>query len=538
MDHYSCVFPLPILPSISVAQQVLQLFSMSGILLIVLSVYALIRRTTASPYPGSSGTSGTHHGACVEFMLPVAVTAQNADYGILPVNDNIDAVQFAVDSDTWSAPPPIERIIRNITVDDTFQISAYLCVPEHGNKKNYLQIATHGLIFDKRYWDVAINPAEYSYVKAAMDAGYSILTYDRLSTGKYVKLVEGFSKTLKPMNPFPSAMASSEAHFLSETFADSPTPLSRSEKPDAYTVAQAPVELEILRAITEMSRNGELLKRTKASYGALHFDKIIHVGHSFGSFLTAALLATYGTLSDAAVLTGYILANNTSPTSATGFAFQFAPENDPSRFGDLPSGYIVPDTASAVQTEFFSSKRDHKAGIGGFKPELLEYANNTKQPGTVGEFTSLTTLNFGPAPQFTGAVQFMAAEYDFPVCGGDCRDYDLDLINLIYGNASDIDVYLQPGTGHGLTMVSILADNPPLRQIALGWPHFRDTLWLHANISQAPWCQRGLPGYISLVGKERALKNVARMRYNVAVCNEGDLVEIVDERNLRTQDIL
>jgi pimeloyl-ACP methyl ester carboxylesterase len=108
-----------------------------------------------------------------------------------------------------------------------------------------------------------------------VNAGYSILTYDRLGTGL-------------------------------------------SDKLDAYTVVQAPLELEILRSLTEMARSGELPKHAKSSNQSAHpptkledmhvaFNNIIHVGHSFGSILTSAFLTTYGNLSDAAVITGYIV---------------------------------------------------------------------------------------------------------------------------------------------------------------------------------------------------------------------------------------
>lgn len=71
-----------------------------------------------------------------------------------------------------------------------------------------------------RYWDAELDPSQYSYVATAMTAGYSVLSYDRLSTGVL-------------------------------------------EKADAYTVVQATVELKILPQITLMVRNGNLLSFTR-----------------------------------------------------------------------------------------------------------------------------------------------------------------------------------------------------------------------------------------------------------------------------------
>ena len=79
---------------------------------------------------------------------------------------NTDAVAWALDIDTWSSPQGAERILKNITVSDTYDISARLCVPPNGAKRSHLQIANHGLVFDKRYWDVQVQPEEYSYASS------------------------------------------------------------------------------------------------------------------------------------------------------------------------------------------------------------------------------------------------------------------------------------------------------------------------------------------------------------------------------------
>ena len=65
------------------------------------------------------------------------------------VNKDIEATQYACTRDTWSTIP--DFVIRNTTVSGTYNISAQLCIPDDGDKKDYLQIATHGLAFDKRY---------------------------------------------------------------------------------------------------------------------------------------------------------------------------------------------------------------------------------------------------------------------------------------------------------------------------------------------------------------------------------------------------
>ena len=276
-----------------------------------------------------------------------------------------------------------------------------------------------GTSADEALGDIEIDPAQYSYVYAAVNAGYTVLTYDRLSVGL-------------------------------------------SEKPDAYTVVQGPLELEILRVITESVRNGSLMtslvdpSKTSLTSPPVQleaFDKVVHVGHSYGSFLTAALLTAYGNLSSAAIITGFIFTTEPTlngPTVAGGF--EYAASNNPALFGDRGGGYIVPATVSNLQTAFYH--RDNASDPAGFTEELLAYGEFIKQPLTVAEWLSIRgLLAFGYAPEFEGPVQFFEGEHDILLCGGDCKnDYDPTMLKMLYPNATDIDVYIQPGAGHGLTL--------------------------------------------------------------------------------------
>ena len=48
-----------------------------------------------------------------------------------------------------------------------------------------LQIMTHGIGFDRTYWDLPVHDYEYSYVARAVDDhGYSTVTWDRLGVGQ------------------------------------------------------------------------------------------------------------------------------------------------------------------------------------------------------------------------------------------------------------------------------------------------------------------------------------------------------------------
>ncbi|KAK3074674.1 hypothetical protein LTR53_002681 [Teratosphaeriaceae sp. CCFEE 6253] len=348
---------------------------------------------------------------CTQFPIDVTTNATNHVYGVSGIDNDIAAVSFALDVSRWStlalaatAPSPPE-----LPVSGTFRIHVQLCVPPHGRKREILHLLTHGLFADKQYWDVQEDPAQYSWVQAALEAGYSTLSYDRLGTGL-------------------------------------------SDKPDAYNIVQGPLQVEILRTITEMALKGTL--RPSAGSAPAHtarpFTHIVHVGHSYGSFITSAFIGAYGGLSSAAIVTGYIPNSEGGVYPLAGFGLDYAPTNDPELYGDRSSGYLVPASVSRLQTLFYH--RYSETDPSGFTNALLAYGEGVKQPGTDGEFLSTSALNLAYAPAFTGPLQFVEAEFDQVICDGDCRGtFTAAALAAIYPNASSIDVHIQPGAGQPLT---------------------------------------------------------------------------------------
>jgi hypothetical protein len=121
---------------------------------------------------------------CIQLDIPVFATAPSAIYDIPQVGNDIEATAWAIYDATWSTPHGVQNIIKNTTTFGAFNIHAQLCVPKSSKKRDILQIATHGVHYDSRYWDSEYQPEKYSYVDATLKAGYSILTYDRLGTGQ------------------------------------------------------------------------------------------------------------------------------------------------------------------------------------------------------------------------------------------------------------------------------------------------------------------------------------------------------------------
>lgn len=135
-----------------------------------------------------------------------------------------------------------------------------------------------------RYWDAELSPRAYSYVQAALSAGYSIFTHDRLGTGL-------------------------------------------SDKPDAYDIVQTSVQVDILRSLTTLARLGQLpnptyTRRLSTSGNVAHIkndwkpSKVVQVGHSLGSIITAWLLSQTGGMSDGAILTSFLFNNQMGGASS------------------------------------------------------------------------------------------------------------------------------------------------------------------------------------------------------------------------------
>ena len=73
--------------------------------------------------------------------------------------------------------------LQYATVSGEYNIAATYCEPDSG-PSSAIQILTHGIGFDRAYWDLPFNNYNYSYVNVAVDQyGYSTFTRDRLGIG-------------------------------------------------------------------------------------------------------------------------------------------------------------------------------------------------------------------------------------------------------------------------------------------------------------------------------------------------------------------
>ena len=298
---------------------------------------------------------------------------------------------------------------------DTYDIAATYCQPDSG-PSSAIQILTHGIGFDRTYWDLPFHNYNYSYVNEAVDQyGYSTFTYDRLGIGE-------------------------------------------SQHGDPLSEIQALLEVDSLRALTEAIQAGDV----KGVPGP--FDKVIHGGHSFGSQHTYALTAMYPDISDCITLTGF--SQNGSFASWFLLGGNFIEANEVAAFSTLPDGYFAAGDKSAVQTNFFAP--------GDFDPAILTYAYKNGQPVTVGELLSFGGET-GSVNNFAGPVHIVTGERDVPYCGSNCLaaptgypnvpstssmyfpnaqnfQVDISTFKSISKLSSRLMIVTVPGAGHGLNL--------------------------------------------------------------------------------------
>lgn len=175
-------------------------------------------------------------------------------------------------------------IAATLPTRQTVTLNAHDCTPR-GPHPDTVLILVHGATYDSAYWSWPQDPARYSFVWAALRAGYAVLAVDRLGQG-----------------------ASSRPPSALDTFA-----------------AQAAT----LHAV--------------ATWAARHWPRRVIVGHSFGAAEEAAELAAWPHDTDAAVFTGsgHTVSAATSALSHTGFA---PAASLSARFAMLDAGYETSTT--------------------------------------------------------------------------------------------------------------------------------------------------------------------------------------------------
>lgn len=307
-----------------------------------------------------------------------------------PANQFVSTEIF-VESFQATSTLAASAVAGKATVSGTYNINAKLCYPYSSTSNSTtVQFLIHGINFDKLYWDIP----GLSYIDAAAAAGHATFSFDRLGTGL-------------------------------------------SDHPDPIQIVQSSLQVEIAHQLIQSLRSGAI--------GGTRFQNIVGVGHSYGSIQTVGLAVQYPNDLDAIILQGFTVDAANIPAAIAAFNPTIASENSPLRFGALPSGYQVVNSAVGDQTAFYRYPN--------FSASLFEFLDAEKQTFTFGEFFTLTGP-VAPAEAYTGPVDIVNGQNDYIFCSSDCGNpSDLGavaLARLFPVAAAGSTSFLVPGTGHGI----------------------------------------------------------------------------------------
>lgn len=361
------------------------------------AAYLPTKWTLRDVLPSNTTNATSSAKTCMNLTLPVTIASvNNTAITLATPQTDAELVSFFTDFlslDSNATKQYVSSNTSNIITNATYNIGATFCSPSQpSNRSSTVQHLVHGIGFDRSYWDFPVDPSNYSYVDVATAAGYSTLAIDRLGVGQ-------------------------------------------SDAPNGTSVVQSPVEIEILRQINAQLRNGTI--------GNTTFNKIIHVGHSYGSILGNGLAAIDNSSVDALILTGYSHNSSFNGQAIAGWSPVFA-KNVSTLNASLPNDYLSFRNIETAQFAFFKYPY--------YNETVLEQAYASVQPYTIGEiFTLGTTPN--NATNFTGPVQIVTGNNDLIFCGGDCIGGDiLSKEATFFPVAKNVSTLVPPNAGHALNL--------------------------------------------------------------------------------------
>jgi pimeloyl-ACP methyl ester carboxylesterase len=264
-------------------------------------------------------------------------------------------------------------------------IATWLCGAEPGRT---VQVTVSGTTYNHLYWDFPLDPSRYSYVRAQVAAGYTVLNFDRICIGESTHL------------PALECTGATNALVLHQLISD-----------------------------------------LRSGYFGIPFREIVTVGHSQGSGITLLEAETYRDV-DGLIITG-LPGAPMGPSTALIFASLIPAQMDPEFVGDhLPPGYLTtrPGTRKAI---FYSSTAD---------PAVIAEDEATKDVFPVGEVTVLVALAqtrevnvpvFSLIGEDDGFFCTTPCSPTSPV---------LELQKLMYGPQTCLESSILPNAGHDINL--------------------------------------------------------------------------------------
>lgn len=264
---------------------------------------------------------------------------------------------------TFSSPVRCEELAFSVALTPgeatIYRIVGTLC-RRPGADAQTLQLLLHGATYDRTYWDFPFQPARYSYARYAHAAGFATLAIDRIGAGT----------------------------------SDKPPAEQVTTAANAFTVHQI---VSSLRAGTTRDASGR----------AVRFDRILLVGHSFGSYIAWLEAGIYGDV-DGLIASGashVVDAPGEAVIASSIYPAQFDP-----RFAaaGLPEGYLTTIPSTRAQAFYY---------VPGADPTVIALDEATKDLITTGLLFD-RTAGYGLTPNIRVPVLGVVGDFDTLSCLG------------------------------------------------------------------------------------------------------------------------
>ncbi|MGQ0716769.1 MAG: alpha/beta hydrolase [Pseudonocardiales bacterium] len=263
-----------------------------------------------------------------------------------------------------------------------------------------VQLLIPGGTYNSVYWDLPYQPERYSYQREMAGHGYATFAVDRLGTG-------------------------------------------RSTKPPSPVLVDS-VEAASIHQVVNHLRAGRV--------SGVRFDRVVLVGHSFGSGVAILEAATYHDV-DGVILTG-VTHLASALALAKGFTMSLHPSMwDPQlrKYGSDP-GYATTKPGQREPLFYVTSNAD---------PQVIATDEATKdQVSLVGTGTVAVSGFYGPTSLGIDVPVLLAiGGRDSPFCGSFARDCSsAEALRKqeapYFGPAAELSTYVLPESGHAIALHS------------------------------------------------------------------------------------
>jgi pimeloyl-ACP methyl ester carboxylesterase len=278
-----------------------------------------------------------------------------------------------------------------------YEVGGTLCPPGPGGEGRTVQVLVHGFTLSHEYFDPPYQPERYSYVRRANAAGYATLALDRIGVGT-------------------------------------------SDHPPAGEVT-TDSNISVLHQVVEALRAGRV--------GGAGFDRVVLVGHSYGTALTLMTASRFGGV-DAVVAVGF-LHPSPNPPGLSIIAQSYPAQLDPAfSSAGLPAGYVT--TVPGYRSNFYAP--------GNVDPAMVAVDERTKQTGTVAEIATFDEFfHSGAIAGVQVPVLVVSGEFDPYFCNAaiptlHCTTAS-DLVERERSHlpaSPCIEGFVQPRAGHNISL--------------------------------------------------------------------------------------